>query len=336
MRFLLIGLRYLVAGVGALALLITLVSVVPSTEWWVQAMSFARLQLLVVLALALLGLLALGWPAHPRVRLALLAGWGVGLLIQGWFLWPYTPLAAQAVPEASPAQARDSTGRVRVMLVNVLITNRQDARLRQVVEAARPDVLLAMETDAWWVRALQPLGANYPYRVELPRKDAYGMVLYSRFPLADTQVQDLRQNKVPSIRTTLRLPGGRAVLFYGVHPTPPIPSSKYPDGVDKRNITLGKVADFVRQQPQPAIVAGDFNDVPWSGTTHKLSRGSPLLDTRRGRGFYATFDANSHLMRWPLDQFFVTPQFRVVSLKRLPDVGSDHFPMLAEFALAAD
>ncbi|MEJ7662244.1 MAG: hypothetical protein WKG07_23085 [Hymenobacter sp.] len=68
--------RYLVAGVGALALLVTLVSVVPATMWWVQALGFARLQLLVVLALALVAMLALGWPAHPRVRLALLAGWG--------------------------------------------------------------------------------------------------------------------------------------------------------------------------------------------------------------------------------------------------------------------
>ncbi len=41
-------------------------------------------------------------------------------------------------------------------------------------------------------------------------------------------------------------------------------------------------------------------------------------------------------MRWPLDQFFVTPQFRVVSLQRLPDVGPDHCPLVAEFVLAAE
>ncbi len=56
MRFLLTGLRYLVAGVGALVLLVTLVSVVPATVWWVQALGFARLQLLGVLAVALLAL----------------------------------------------------------------------------------------------------------------------------------------------------------------------------------------------------------------------------------------------------------------------------------------
>lgn len=237
--------------------------------------------------------------------------------------------------EASPAQARDTTGRVRILVVNVLIKNRQAARLRQVVEAARPDVLLAMETDAWWVRALQPLRPRYPYRVELPRADSYGMVLYSHLPLADTQVQDLMQRGVPSIRTTLRLPGGRAVTFFGVHPTPPIPDN-YPDGVGRRSLALDRVAGFVRRQAGPAIVAGDFNDVPWSATTHHLTRGSALRDVRVGRGYYATFDADSRVMRWPLDQFFVTAQFRVVALRRLPDVGSDHFPLLAEFVLVAD
>ncbi|MEJ7662245.1 MAG: endonuclease/exonuclease/phosphatase family protein [Hymenobacter sp.] len=212
-----------------------------------------------------------------------------------------------------------------------MITNREAARLRQVVEAARPDVLLAMETNAWWVRALQPLRARYPYRIELPREDSYGMVLYSRLPLTNTRVQDLAAARRAFHPHYAAPAGGRAVLFYGVHPTPPIPSDKYPDGVGRRSIALEQVAAFVRQRPQPAIVAGDFNDVPWSGTTHKLSRGGTLLDTRRGRGFYATFDANSRLMRWPLDQFFVTPQFRVVSLQRLPDVGSDHFPIVAEF-----
>lgn len=198
-------------------------------------------------------------------------------------------------------------------------------------------MLLALETDAWWVRALRPLQPAYPYRVELPRADAYGMVLYSRLPLADTQVQDLMQRGVPSIRTTLRLPDGRAVTFFGIHPTPPIPDN-YPDGVGRRSVALLEVATYVHQHPQPAIVAGDFNDVPWSGTTRRLTTVGQLSDVRIGRGLYPTFDVHAYvdLARWPLDHFFVTRQFRVVAFERLPDVGSDHFPLYAELALAAN
>lgn len=334
MRNFLASLRYLLAILTGLASLLTLVSVVPTSVWWVQVLGFPRLQTLGVLTASLLGLLALGWPAHRQAWRRLLLGGGVGLLIQGSFLWPYLPFAPQAVPTASPAQVRDSTGRLRIMVINVLITNRQDARLRQLVQATQPDILLALEPDAWWARALRPLQPQYPYRVELPRPDAYGMILYSRLPLANTLVQDLLQRGVPSIRTQVQLRNGQRVRLFAVHPTPPIPDN-YPDGVGRRGRALNKVANFVQDDSLPTIVAGDFNDVSWSATIHQLTRTGQLRDVSRGRGFYNTFDARSTLARWPLDHFFVSAPWRVVALRRLPDVGSDHFPLYLDAVLVA-
>ena len=332
MNLLLRFFRYLLAALGALALLITLLSVLPTAVWWVQALGFPRLQMLGVLVLATAGLLALGWPRHPRLlRLGLLAG-VLAMAVQASYLWPYLPLAPKAVADATPAQAQDSTSRVRVLVINVLITNRQDARLRQLVRDTRPDVLLALEPDDWWARALRPLHAAYPYRIEMPRPDAYGLILYSRLPLLHPRTQDLEQPGVPSIITGMRLADGRTFTFFGIHPTPPIPDN-YPDGVGLRNVVLGKVAGLLRQAPGPVLVAGDFNDVSWSKTTHQLAAQGPVRDVSIGRGFYPTFDARVPLMRWPLDHFFVSPQFRVVSLTRPPAVGSDHFPLLAELAL---
>lgn len=145
-------------------------------------------------------------------------------------------------------------------------------------------------------------------------------------------MQNLLQGGVPSICTRLRLPDGRQVTFFGIHPTPPIPDT-YPDGVGLRGEALRKVTDAVRQNARLTIVAGDFNDVSWSGTIHPLTRDGELHDVSLGRGLYNTFDAKSVLARWPLDHFFVSEPFRVVALKRLPDVGSDHFPLYIELAL---
>lgn len=326
-------LRYLLAFLGILALLITLLSVLPTAVWWVQVLGFPRLQVLGVLVLAGGGLLALGWPQHSRLlRLGLLAG-ALAIVAQASYLWPYLPFAPKAVADATPAQAQDSTSRVRVLVINVLITNRQDARLRQLVLDTKPDVLLALEPNDWWARALSPLQSAYPYRIELPRADAYGLILYSRLPLLHPHTQDLEQPGVPSVITGMRLPDGRTFTFYGIHPTPPIPDN-YPDGVGLRNRVLQKVASLLRQTPGPTIVAGDFNDVSWSKTTHQLVAQGPVHDVSAGRGFYATFNARIPLLRWPLDHFFVTPQFRVVSLTRPAAVGSDHFPLLAELALS--
>jgi len=335
MRQLLSFSRYLLAALGVLALLITLLSGLPTAVWWVQALGFPRLQVLGMLALVLAGLLALGWPQHPRLlRLGLLAG-ALALVVQASYLWPYLPFAPETVADATTAQAHDTTNRVRVLVINVLIKNRQDARLRQLVLATCPDVLLALETDDWWVRALRPLHAAYPYRIELPRANAYGLVLYSRLPLLHPRTQDLEQPGVPSVITGMRLADGRTFTFFGIHPTPPIPDT-YPDGVGLRNVVLHKVARLLRQTLGPVLVAGDFNDVSWSKTTHQLVAEGPVQDASVGRGFYSTFDALIPLMRWPLDHFFVSPQFRVVSLTRLPAAGSDHFALLAELALAKE
>uniref|UniRef100_UPI0025BE47A7 endonuclease/exonuclease/phosphatase family protein n=1 Tax=Aquisalimonas sp. TaxID=1872621 RepID=UPI0025BE47A7 len=78
----------------------------------------------------------------------------------------------------------------------------------------------------------------------------------------------------------------------------------------------------------PVIVAGDFNDVAWSHTTYLFKRIEGLLDPRVGRGLFNTFDTRSRLLRYPLDHVFASQHFLLVELRRLPDIGSDHFPML--------
>lgn len=144
--------------------------------------------------------------------------------------------------------------------------------------------------------------------------------------------------------------GGRAVVtLFGVHPRPPgikIPDEETDDDIgedegdedeederedsDLRDAELLLVARDVKQLEQaPVIVAGDFNDVAWSRTTHLFQRMGGLLDPRVGRGLFNTFDATHYrFLRYPLDHIFASEHFFLVEMRRLPGIGSDHFPIL--------
>ena len=84
------------------------------------------------------------------------------------------------------------------------------------------------------------------------------------------------------------------------------------------------------------ILADDLNDVAWSYTTKLFKRIGGLLDPRVGRGIINTFDTRSRLLRLPLDHVFATQHFLLVELRRLPDIGSDHFPLLVVLDYDAD
>jgi endonuclease/exonuclease/phosphatase (EEP) superfamily protein YafD len=241
----------------------------------------------------------------------------------------FTPLAPRKVKGTRRA---DPARRLRLVVTNVLQGNDQYGRWAKVVMRQDPDVVLLLEADRGWARALRPLRARFPYRVELPQENCYGMMLLSRLPLHRTRVQHLVQRDIPSIHTQVELRSGERVWLHGVHPRPPEPLRN--QGAEPRDAELVLVAREIEKGPdEPRIVAGDLNDVAWSGTSRLFLKLSGMLDPRQGRGLYATFNANyPYPLRWPLDHVFHSAHFRLVELRKLEHVGSDHFPVLIDLA----
>ena len=114
---------------------------------------------------------------------------------------------------------------------------------------------------------------------------------------------------------------GHSVHLYALHPRPP---HTFQASFD-RDAELLVVGREIHANPEPAIVAGDLNDVGWSHTTRLFQRISGLMDPRLGRGLFSTFPATVPFMRWPLDHVFFDPEFRLCRLERLGSIGSDHF-----------
>jgi endonuclease/exonuclease/phosphatase (EEP) superfamily protein YafD len=316
--------RAVATGAGLL-IIATTVSFVPSNEWWIRVLDFPRLQMAVALAMVLAACLVL--VNRGRWRSICIAGLAFALIAQLVRIVPYTRVVA---PEVASADSCDGATRLRLFIANVEYGNRDSRALLAMVAAIDPDVVLLTEPGAWWQAQLAPITRERPYAAQQPQEDTWGMLLYSRFPLVDPQVRFLVEPDIPSITARIRLPSGAEVQFHGVHPRPPRPG----DDTGDRDTELTLVAREIRQRRWPAILAGDLNDVAWSRTSRQLQQTAALRDPRVGRGLFATFNANLPTgFRWPLDHVFVTDEFALCALERPGDIGSDHFPLLADVVL---
>lgn len=291
-------------------------------SWWVRVFDFPRLQIATGLLVVLVAHGAVQGFEAPASDLAFGALLTACLALQVWRIVPYTRLAKVQVLQSTQARPAEP---LRLLSANVLQPQHRSAGLLQHIRDTDPDVVLALETDDWWLGQLAPLAERYPHQVLLPQDNTYGMLLYSRLPLRDVEVSYLIEADVPSIHCTLVLPTGLHVRLHCLHPRPPAPA-EHPDSIP-RDAELLVVGKAIKDDPLPTVLMGDLNDVAWSHTSHLFCRISGLLDPRRGRGFFNTFHAHHRLLRFPLDHFFHSNAFKLVDFRRLAPFGSDHFPV---------
>jgi endonuclease/exonuclease/phosphatase (EEP) superfamily protein YafD len=326
-------LRPLLTGMCALPVAGTLLSLSRRPHWLFRMWDFPRVQLATVAAAGGAGYAA-------RFFRGTAADFGVLLPVSAVVAWQlykirtYTPLTRPTVKRVRDEEA-DPDNRIVLMMSNVQMENEEHDRFLEAVERANPDVVLAVEIDDRWHRAMEPLFHEYPYAVRRPQNNWYGMVLLSRFPLVDPKVDYLVQDDIPSIHTKLRLKSGVEVILHGLHPRPPEPirdQSSAPR--DAELVVVGRAIG--ESTGEPTIVAGDLNDVAWSETSELFVRLSGLLDPRAGRGFYNSYNAHNPLFRYPLDHVFHSHHFKLVRLERCAPIGSDHFPILIELQYVPD
>ncbi|WP_340588473.1 endonuclease/exonuclease/phosphatase family protein [Erythrobacter alti] len=303
----------------------TLVGMVAVDKWWVRVFDFPRLQMSILLTLAIVLLFA-----TKSKRLVLWVG--VGVLALGYQLVQILPYSALAPKQAVDAVNCPAVDRLHIVSLNVLQDNRDFDRAIAYLLEQDADIILAMENDQAWTDALSAaLDADYPHSVKIPQDNTYGMALWSRLELVNVERNELAGGGTPSIRARIRREDGSMPTLFAVHPRPPHPGQDS----GQRDAELMLLADLVRGSGRPTIVVGDFNDVGWSHVTETFQRVGQVIDPRIGRGYHASFDATNPLMRWPLDHLFHTDDFGVINFARGPAVGSDHFPLEVELCQQA-
>ncbi len=312
--------RILILFLSAFVLIATGLPMINSAEWWIRIFDFPRIQISVFTLFAITiayFFLDLRW----AYKLPLILFLAVALVYQISFVVVYTPLyKTQAKDSAMPVEKNSFT----LLVANVRMENEDKESFYSLVKKINPDVLLITEPDQAWANSISRLDDDFPYSIDFPLENTYGMILLSKLQLSESEVNFLVKDDVPSIFTKITLPSGVKIDFYGVHPEPPKP------GTDtyERDTELLIIGKKIKESKNPTVVAGDLNDVGWSVTSKLFRKYSELVDPREGRGLFNTYSVFMPLMRYPLDHIFYSQEFGLLDLVKLDDIGSDHFPIL--------
>ena len=305
---------------GFLALLPTLASLSKLDYWWVRDFDFPRLQISTIILFFIIYCAAIfDFSNFWEVLMLLLLI--ASFVYQAVKIYPYTFFAKKQVKRY---RGNDEKRQISILVSNVLTTNTKYHKLIKLINRENPDLVLTLETDRVWEKELEVIENEYPYTVKIPLENLYGMHLYSKLELIDIDIKYLISDEIPSIHGKVKLRSGEKVNIHCLHPKPPSPSEDDTStNRDAELLLVGKAIDG----KQRTLVFGDLNDVAWSRTTELFMRLSGLLDPRIGRGFYNTFHAHYPVFRWPLDHVFHSCDFLLLKLKRLENIGSDHFPI---------
>lgn len=314
---------------GLLAVLLTLIPLLAADYWWIRVFDYPHIQL-TLLTLAALAAFFIRFEMKSWRDYAFIAILLGCFIFQFSKIYPYTPLSPKEAGDASKTVSDDDS--FVIFTANVLQKNDQYDKVINEVNKADPDIVVFTETDGKWSDKLSKgVGDKYPFKVLAPIDNTYGMLLYSRLKLSDAHTAYIVDDSIPSMHAIVTLKSGKKFQLHAIHPTPPMPQEN-PSSTD-RDAELMKTALQTMDAKMPVVVIGDFNDVAWSQSTQLFKKLGGVLDVRVGRFFYNTFDADNFLLRWPLDQIFVTEEFRVNMINTGADTGSDHFPFYAKLSL---
>ena len=224
----------------------------------------------------------------------------------------------------APATSPAATERLRVLMLNTHISGGKPALVGAMIEETLPDVIVLAEVDSFWLTALQKSLARYPYRLTAPRQDTFGMALFSRKPLLQTDVLRVGPAGFPTLVARIEW-SAQQLTIAGTHPPPPF-NRKMSAQRNAQLTELGRMLKPVNK----VLIVGDLNATPWSNAYRSLISSTGLQNCAQGTGVHPTWPTHFWPLGIPIDHCLVSPGIPVSRFWVGPNVGSDHFPIFVE------
>lgn len=296
-----------VALVGAA----TIAGLLDRYVWVFELADVFRLQYLAVLVAGALAALALRRPRLAAVAAVLAA---LNAVVIG----------ISVVPPAS-ASAGPASGKLRLLVANVEVGNTRFGAVERLVTRSGADLVGVTELTPAMASHLARALPAYRVRRVAPRRDAYGVGLFSRLPLLSARVEHYPTDGPPTIVARVRV-AGEPVTVVVTHVHTPFAGS----------IHVRQLQALARARPRLGsrlAVCGDFNTPPWTGPFRRLERDTGLANLY-GLGAWDAYSwpTWAPALRVPIDNCLVSGGLVVRGHHDGPSVGSDHFPLVVDLA----
>lgn len=232
---------------------------------------------------------------------------------------------ANPVPPAPGAPER-----LRVLMANVLADNGNHQYLRDLIRREQPDVVGLVEITVGWIKGLDDVRRDYPYRMELPI-GPQGLALWFRRPPRVLDSPELLTHEGNAVLHAVLDFAGRPRHIWLVHPPNPL-------GERGRRVSNGDLAALAARVDATGgsqLVIGDLNRTDGSPHFREFLRVSGLRDSRLGFGKQPSWPSWSPY-RIAIDHAFLTADLAVAARRLGPNIGSDHQPLILELAPAAN
>jgi endonuclease/exonuclease/phosphatase (EEP) superfamily protein YafD len=243
------------------------------------------------------------------------------VLLQLWWVLPdFDPIAHLARP--APGSVT-----LRLFDANVSQSNRNLDEIAEEIRRDHPAIVTMEELTPVSYRSLLSTHVMEHYRYQLvrPTVGAYGMALWSVFPLSDATEWYAYQH--PELRAWVLLPRGKRVRLDVLHTDAPYGSAEPAVWAEQ----IGAIRTELSHEPRPLVAVGDLN-ATWYDWHFQALLALGLRDA-------AVVAGQGWRMTWPRDQQPVVPYLRIdhvllskgvqlESYKLGGGLGSDHHPLL--------
>jgi endonuclease/exonuclease/phosphatase (EEP) superfamily protein YafD len=204
---------------------------------------------------------------------------------------------------------------------------------RAWIRKENPDALLLEEVGPASVALTASLAKDYPYAYGCQGiNSACSVMLLSKRKATAVGGAGYAWSAADVVWARFAGAGGDYVLA-AAHTTWPMPDGRQ----DKE---LAQFALTLRTMKADTIAAGDFNATPWSFPLRRFDAASGLIRRTHALPTFPAGQVTSQRLPTfgpilPIDHVYSSPGWGLVSVERGPDLGSDHFPLVATFARAA-